>query len=511
MQCLINGISYAMTRNFSINDRLANKAATRIEVLVEGQPIPQAGDIIDIYDGTEPIFFGVAGIPVSPEYNTGNEKRIYTITCQNGNAILANRITNEAYQDMVVDQIVQDLYEKYISAEGILLGDIDSSQVTVDVYTCVNQNLQDVLNELAGLSDSAWTITPDRKFVFLSKNRFPRPINVLNSLTFKAMGKLRETTKAYRLRTVEHLAGATDMTSSQTETRIYTADTDTFTVGFPIAKKPTIKINGTDVTSHVGVSGLDDSNPNKYFFFSYDSNVIYYRYSGSGAAPLTEGDTVTITYRGVFPIRVVSRNEPKIAELANRYGTSGLIERVDQSSARTLADANREAGAYLLEYSEITHELTFRILTEDLSRLGVSISQFNVMAQLEVALPQFDITGSYVVTERTLTPAAADMTSSQARYRMLATYILQDRDYLAGYGVTLYSMQSDIARLSVREDELAIQALEFDESRNRTESTGFSDDIPIFPTVSPIQQWQSYMNIPGVHNNTDGLGMYAGA
>lgn len=511
MQCLINGISYAMTRNFSINDRLANKAATRIEVLVEDQPIPEAGDIIDIYDGDTPVFFGVAGIPVSPEYNTGNEKRIYSITCQNGNAILANRITNEAYQEMLVDQIVRDLFEKYISAEGVRMGDIDSSNVRVDVYTCVNQNLQDVLNELAGLSDSAWTITPDRKFVFLSKDRFPRPLEVLNRQTFRALGKLRETTKAYRLRTVEHLAGATDMTSSQTETFFYLPDMDTFTVGFPIAKKPTIKINGTDVTSHVGVSGLDDSNPHKYFFFSYESNVVYYRYSGSGSAPLTEGDTVTITYRGVFPIRVVSRNEPKIAELANRYGTSGLIERVDQSNARTLADANREADAYLLEYSEITHELTFRILTEDLGRLGVTLSQFNCMAQLEVFLPDFDIRGSYVITERTLTPAAADMTSGMARYRMLATYILQDRDYLAGYGVVLSSMQSNIARLSVREDELAIQGLDFDERRNRTESTGFSDDIPLFPTFSYIQQWQYYMNFPGVHNNTEGLGMYAGA
>lgn len=511
MQCTINGITYPMTRNFNINDRLANKAATRIEVLVEDQPIPQAGDIVDIYDGDTPVFFGVAGIPVSPEYNTGNEKRIYSITCQNGNAILANRITNEAYQEMVVGQIVRDLFEKYISAEGIRMGEVESDDVRVDVYTCVNQNLQDVLNELAGLSESAWTITPDRRFIFLSKDRFPRPIDTLTEQTLRSLGKLRETTKAYRLRTAEHLAGATDMTSSQTETFLYLPDMDTFTVGFPIARKPTIKINGTDVTSHVGVSGLDDSNKNKYFFFSYDSNVVYYRYSGSGTAPLTEGDTVTITYRGIFPIRVVARNEKKISQLANRYGTSGLIERVDQSSARTLADANREASAYLLEYSEITHGVTFRILTEDLARLGVTLDTFNVMAQLEIWLPAYNITGNFVVTERSLAPAAADMTSSGARYRMLATYILQDRDYLAGYGVTLSSMQSDIARLSVREDELAIQGLEFAESRNRTESTGFSDDIPLFPTFSPIQQWQYYMNFPGVYNNTEGLGMYAGA
>lgn len=510
MQCLINGISYNMTRNFSINDRLANKAATRIEVLVEDQPIPQAGDIVTIYDGDEPLFFGVAGIPVSPEYNTGHEKRIYTINCQNGNAILANRITNEAYQEMIVDQIVHDLFDKYIAVEGIRAGDIDSGAVRVDVYTCVNQNLQDVLNELAGLSDSAWTITPDREFIFLSKDRFPHPIDVLNSQTFRELGKLRETTKAYRLRTVEHIVGATDLTSAQTATFLYLPDTDTFTLSFPVSSRPTVKINGTDVTSHVGVSGLDDSNPGKYFFFSYDSNVIYYRYSGSGTAPLTEGDTVTIIYRGFFNIRVTARNDKKIAELANRYGTSGLIERVDNSNAKTLADATRAANAYLLEYSEITHELTFRIMTEDLGRLGVTLSRLNVMGQIEVWLPEYGITGNYVITERTLTPAAADMTSSMARYRMQATYILQDRDYLAGYGVLLSDMQQTIDALTVRADDTAIQGLDMEESRNRTEEVALTEDIPVKP-VDSTGVAASYLNWPGVYNTAEGLGMYPGA
>ena len=502
MICYINGIEYEMTRDFSINDRLANKSGSRIEVLVDDQPIPQAGDIVEILDGSRPLFYGVAGIPVSPEYNTGNEARIYSITCQNGNAILANRITNEAYQNTSVADIVTDLYNKYIAAEGFGLGFITASDVTPEVYTAVNTNLQSTLNELAALIGGAWTISADQKFYFRQRDEFPQYSGQVTRYHFNTLHRLKETTKSYKLRTVEHIIGATDITSTQTESFVYTGDGDTFSLGFPVASKPTVKVNGVDMTSKVGVAGLDDNDPNKYFFFSYNSAVISYRYSGL-TPPLTTGDTVTIAYKGIFQIRVTARNDAKIDELADRYGTSGLIERVDTSNAKTQGDAQSAADAYLLEYSEITHELTFRVMAEDLADLD----DLQIMHVVDVSLPDFQIAGVYVVTERTIKPARADMTSANAWARMELTYVLMDRDYLSGYGTVLSGLQSDVHALTIRSEDIAINAMNISETRNRTEEMGITEDFPMWPVALAGLQ---YLTWPGLLNGAEGLEMYIG-
>lgn len=506
MTCYINGVSYVILRDFSINDRLANKSATTIQVLWDyTKPVPQAGDIVQIFDGAMPIFFGVAGIPSSPEINTGNEKMIYKITCQNGNALLANRITNEAYQNATVADIVDDLFAKYIVAEGIQLGWTTNSDVTLEVYTAVNTNLQSTLNELAALVGGAWRITAAKEFYFYAQDELPYFYPggpAIDRYTFHNMFKLQETTKSYKLRTVEHIVGATDRTSLQTEVFTYTGDGDTFTLGFPVNDKPTIKINGIDYTSHVGVSGLDDTDPNKYFYFSYNSNVISYRYSGL-TPPLTPGATVTIIYHGIFNIRVTARNDAKIAELAGRYGTSGLIERVDNSNARTQRDAKAAADAYLLEYSEITHELTFRITGDEL----VDLRDLDVGHVVNVDLGDWNIRGKYVVTERTLTPDRADMTSAHAWQRMIFTYVMMDRDYLSGYGTVISNLQSDVAGLSIRENDIAIQEIDVDEYRNRFEQMVLTEGLPMYPTNGNMLL-QYFMNWPGVLNGTTGLEMY---
>ena len=113
----INGTAYQAERDFYISEQSGNKTSSEIAVLVEDQPIPVSGDIIELKDGTTTLFWGTCGIPKSPKYSTGLEQNIYRITCGNANSILANRIVNVAYQNYTVTQIVNDLYTNYISQE----------------------------------------------------------------------------------------------------------------------------------------------------------------------------------------------------------------------------------------------------------------------------------------------------------------------------------------------------------------------------------------------------------
>ena len=89
----INGIEYQALRNFTITEQTGNKTLSTISVLVESQPVPVAGDVIELKDDSNnTIFWGTCGIPKSPKFSTGHETQIYEISCNNANSILANRI-----------------------------------------------------------------------------------------------------------------------------------------------------------------------------------------------------------------------------------------------------------------------------------------------------------------------------------------------------------------------------------------------------------------------------------
>lgn len=120
-----------------------------------------------------PSFWGTCGIPKTPKFKTGNEALLYSIKCGNANDILSYRIINVAYQGYTVTQIVQAIFDQYVSAEGITLGEISQTDVTIDVYTAKDMNLQDALNELADLVGAIWRIDENRKFYFIGEEDFP--------------------------------------------------------------------------------------------------------------------------------------------------------------------------------------------------------------------------------------------------------------------------------------------------------------------------------------------------
>lgn len=478
MQCLINGVEYEAKRDFYIVEKSGNKTESKISVLVEDQPIPVSGDIIELTDGGETLFWGTCGIPKSPKYQTGLELSLYTITCGNANSILSNRIINVAYQNVTITAIIQDLFDNYISAENITLGAISNIPLTMEVYTAADFNLQSALNELADLVGATWQVTSDHIFSFVVAEDFPVfPLTINNE--FLLGTDLQHTTKSYKTRTVQYISGAKDTTLPQTETFSYTGEETSFTVSFPVSSRPTILVNGVAVpTDQVGVTGLDT---NTAFLFSYSSQVIKYTESSEY---LKIGDTVTITYTGIFPIRISASNEEKIAQIAQLTGTSGLREVVKiDTSIETTNDALTVANQLLEQYSEATGELSLWLLSSQLYAADLTLSDTEVLTQVNFDLPQLGITGPFVITERKLEPFNADLTNFHEALKI--TLKLMNRDYLKSYGETISDLRSDISRLSIRGTEVVVQAPTFREVLALSESMKYDTDIVYYITGSP--------------------------
>lgn len=462
IQTYINGELYEGLAGWYITEQLGNKTLSEVKIEVgAGQPVPVAGDIIELKEDGATIFWGTCGIPTSPKYSTPYEPKIYTIKCNSANTLLSNRVINVAFQGHTVADIVQQLYQRYISAEGIALGEISDIPTVMEVYTAADFNLQDSLNELADLVGAAWRVGNDKKFYFVAEADFPKFPQVINTQYILGTALQRRTTD-YKTRTVQYITGAYDTTSEQTETFTYTEDQKSFTTVFPLISKPLILVNGTQIApSLVGVNGLDNDK-DALFYFSYNSATISYR----GTDFLKVGDLVTVVYFGAYPIRAVVQNDAKIAEIAAKTGTSGLREQVYISSGiSTMQDVLALAQSLLKQFEDATETVTFWLLRSQLFALGFTVENTQILTQLTFDLPQYDIGGDFVITERTIEPLGA----YGEDYKITLT--LQNRDYLKSYAETLSDLKKNLAALYVRQDEVVIEQQAIPETLALTETT----------------------------------------
>ena len=483
MKCTINGIEYRMLRDFTIAEQISNKTSSSFQVIIDDpatQPAPVSGDVIEITDEStgKILFWGLCGIPATPKFSALNNWRIYSLTCSNANAILANRVINEAFQNANVSDIINTLFTNYISAEGIALGNISSIPIPINIYTASNLNLADALDELASLVSACWYVDNDRRFFFVLTSEFETFPNTINT-DFLIGAELQHKTTDYKRRTVQIVTGGYDRTVMQTETFTYN-DTPSFTVSFPIVRQPQVFINGTENTN-VGTAGSAESDDSIVFKWSYNSPNISYVESSD---VLSVGDVVEIRYFGQYPIRIVSENSAKISEIAAKTGTSGRIENVaNYSSIQSIQDAVSVANSLLSQFEDVSEEVSFWLLSSQLYALGMTLDDVALLKQMDFDLPQIGVSGSFVITERQITPAAADMENAEQKFKVKLT--LRNRDFMKSYGEVLSNLQQEIGNLFFREDDTVVSVENYNETANFTESVEINrGTMPLFPVES---------------------------
>lgn len=471
-----------MTRDFLLTDMVGNKSTSEIAFLVEDQPLPCAGDMVEIRDGDTVLFWGMLGIPRSPRYSSGLEWRVYSVTAGNANTFLSRRIINEAFKKYTVSEIVRVLYDNYIAEEGIALGTISDIPITIDVYAASDFNLQDALNELADLANAAWTINTQRVFNFTVAadfKAFPTVIGAGN--VFGTDWQML--TKDYKQRTVQYISGATNTTLPQTEQFVYDASSaNTFNVSFGLNERPTIAVDGVEVEqARIGVAGLDYGDPNVYFTFAYNSKTISYNRDSNF---LVGGETVTITYIGIYAIRVSMSNLEKISEIAAITGTSGKREIVDTvTGVRSQADAVAMALSLLDKYREATEEITMWVPSDELYARDITLEDTEPMTKVTINLPEWGMNGDYVIAERRLSAYYADMSEDAAK-RLKVWLRLMNRDYMKSYGEILADLRKNVRALNIRSDDIVLKNSLISESIRYTEQYDTMTLYPYFPVVS---------------------------
>ncbi|MFJ8268535.1 hypothetical protein [Peribacillus asahii] len=241
------------------------------------------------------------------------------------------------------------------------------------------------LDEICELSSAVWWITADKVLHYVARDEFKAPWEINpNHMPTRDIEVETDLTE-YRNR--QYLRAGQDTTDLQIESMKGDGSKRTFNVGYKIAQRPTVKVNG--VVQTVGVRQVDKNRP---FYWAKDEKEIT---QDESKTPLSSTDVLTVEYYGFYPIIVVAEDEEAIAEMKEKTGDSGLYEDVEENENIDDSDLALEfANSKLQKYAKINTRIRFETIKK-----GLQAGQL-----LPINLPDYEINDDFLITSVEIRP-----------------------------------------------------------------------------------------------------------
>jgi hypothetical protein len=252
----------------------------------------------------------------------------------------------ESYVSQTAGYIVNDLFDKYLQAEGVTIGEIQAGPVVKEMvvnYARVSEAF-DALAEKAGF---IWQIDEDKELHFIDRatNLAPWDFDNLHAISTPS---LKVGNPQYRNR--QYVVGQA-ITDTQTENFTGDGETRSWAVGYPIAEVPTITINA--VAASVGIKGLDTG---KDFYWSKGDAIL------TSDIAVGAGDAIVISYKGIYPVVVLSSDMAAIInkQTVERSGTGYVEDIADDPGTNTVDSAWELAASRLQKYCRDSRRFTYQ-------------------------------------------------------------------------------------------------------------------------------------------------------
>ena len=336
--------------SLSIDTRVEERSTASFTVI----DLDASADYVDktpvkIYDPDDTLIFG--GFIDIPERIQAGPGLTHFISCIDNHYLADKRLVIKSYEDKTLTYIVNDIWTDYLDAEGITIGSVDVGPVISEAifnYVHVNEAF-DALKELSGYT---WYIDKNKALYFIERGTVSAPWDLDNSTYRPIDGTVKLNKAAPLYRNNQYIRGGTGLTLEQTETFTGDAETQAFTVGYPIAKVPTVTVAAAAKT--VGIKGLETG---------YDC------YWNKGDATITFGtapgnaEAVVIVYYGQYPLIAYALDDTSQTARATIDGSTGMVEEMVTEANHETADAMREsAKGKLALYSKDAERFTYQTI-----------------------------------------------------------------------------------------------------------------------------------------------------
>jgi len=408
----IDDIEYKAETSYNISDTAGAVSNSDITVKVPtGAIVPRALMSCRIEIDSVPQFSGIIYDVTSPSYSTSYESKNYKLTLQSLDSLFNNRLVSESFTKATTEEIITTVFNNYIADEGITLGKISTGGQLYKEYNCSYTQLSQVLSELAEVIGASYYVSADKKFYFLTRDSF-------ESITApEHISELSLEEETGDIRTVQIVTGASEETSSQTENKYWETGLSTMILGYQVSTITGITINA--ISAGVGLLGVDEDDATKTFLYQKGSNVL--TINSNATVKPAGGQNVVVVYNGYYDIIVTNTNDSLKSEITALNGSSGIIEKIlTDTTITTFADADLKATGLLSQYGERD-----RIL----SCTCHSLSDTEIYTLWNIDRPDLNISGAFVVTERSISAFGVDAVSIQVK--------LRNKNYFSKYGKSL--------------------------------------------------------------------------
>ncbi len=373
----VNATKYLRVRNYQYGEALNGRDTLDFDLVTQDGFRPLIGQEVVLNWRGNRIFGGSIESTSVNYFNLANASwRAIRVACVDWNAIADRRTHGEVYRGVLAGDIVRDLITKTLGADGIEAGSIADgpiiAQANYDFWTC--GKILDDLSERTGLH---WDIDDHKKLHFFERMFLPAPFGI--STTAKVRKIVIGRTRA-QYRNLQYFRGGKAVTSPQTELVRGDGTTRNHTLQFPIFEQPSSTRAG--VSQSWGVRTIDT---NKQWYWNKNDRVV----SQDSAQPvLAAGEVMPITYRGVYQINQLLRDEAKTLERQAVEGGTGLYEAVITETSIDGEDLVTERNFGLMRrFGSIDAEISYE--TEE---PGLAIGQFQ-----DIALPLDGISGPHLI------------------------------------------------------------------------------------------------------------------
>lgn len=369
----INGNSESwLTSTLKIDDNI--NARSTASFTVDTDNAIEVGQEVIILDDATRIFAGTIDsfTRTTPK---GTTIKRYNITCVDYNQLGDRRIVAESYEDQTVSYIVNDLITKYLSAEGVSAGTIQTGPTMAQVvfnYITVT----DCLNYIKDATGLNWNIDYNKQLhIFYREDNTDTGFSDADNNFMDA--EVEETREGYRNRQyVRAGQDTTDIISLEKPTPKPDGISRKFSVRYPLATEPEIYINSTQVSSSdIGINGVEQ---NKKWYWNKGSKDIV---QDNSETVLSDTDVLEVTYQGLVPIIAQADNPEGQADRSSTEGGTGVYEDIEQVASIDKKDAALDyAKGLLKKYADIPQRVNIRtrtfkqagkLIPIDISKLGL--------------------------------------------------------------------------------------------------------------------------------------------
>lgn len=443
MKILINGIdktSLFSPYSLNIDDEINARSTSNFRLIDKtGSYHVSPGQPVEVYDNSNTLVFG--GMIEEPEEENPMETNVLYIpvTCIDQQALADRRLIGESYDNQTCGYMARDILTKKLSQEGVTEGVIHDGPTVVRAVFPYFKATQ-CLDDLAELSGFSWWISHDKKLYFVSRETFKAPFNITNTSKIRNV-KVKINKDKYRNR--QFIRAGQDVTDVQTERFKGDGEQRTFSVGFKIAKKPTINVitdngDGTTTTTQqtVGIRGVDDG---KQFYWSKGEKEL----TQDDTEPKLDKETQTleIIYQGFFPILVVAEDGPAISERKKVEGGSGIYESIDQQASIDNANAALDiAKGKLRRFARLTRFVEF-----ETDLIGLQAGQL-----IHIDLPIHNIKTEFLIQSISI----SDYTpNGDLRYQVSCV----DGEAVGGWVQFFKTLMNQGGTFTIRENEVLVK------------------------------------------------------